>query len=451
MTSFSTEGLSDPDSWFKDRFYQALHRTIDSHPPLCYGILDETPDREAVFLRLPVVHRDDVAEFCGQGVSEEPADDDDLAIRRLLERSHARLLLEGHRKPAWRAVVFKHGGFWNSGSDIPKTQRVSIAFLANHAIADGLSHINFHRSWLHFFNNPEARVCVWPYNVPRDLRCPILLEDVVDLQSTDENDKSSINYGSPSLWSGSDMFLPSVEEYESGVRFITIPAAHISNIVNFTRSQKVTLTGIIHGLVVAFLSKYVPPGHEFLAVTPYSMRQVSKVSEEEICNHASGLVHEFAGPLVSALRATQENTSEELNLMTEVARIFQKDMTAELLRSPKNNAWAGMFGVKDWYSQSRAQLGKKRPLTYELSSFGNLKVVDVAEDTEKNALKLEKMIVSQCGSVTGPVFCCNCISIAGGPITVSLTWQKGSLEEKMIDGMAAYLERRLLAGFGDGI
>jgi len=125
-------------------------------------------------------------------------------------------------------------------------------------------------------------------------------------------------------------------------------------------------------------------------------------------------------------------------------------MAAELKRSPKNNAWAGMFGVKDWYSQSKSQLGKKRPLTYELSNFGNLKVISVPEsprDPESPILKLEKMLVSQCGSVTGPVFCCNCISIADGPLTATLTWQKGSIEEKMVDDMARYLSRKLLAGF----
>ena len=57
-----------------------------------------------------------------------------------------------------------------------------------------------------------------------------------------------------------------------------------------------------------------------------------------------------------------------------------------------------MFEVSDWYSQSRAQLGKKRPLTYELSNFGNLKVLDSRQDPEDAVLKLERMLVSQCGS-----------------------------------------------------
>ena len=57
-----------------------------------------------------------------------------------------------------------------------------------------------------------------------------------------------------------------------------------------------------------------------------------------------------------------------------------------------------MFEVSDWYSQSRAQLGKKRPLTYELSNFGNLEVLGSKQGPQDSALKLERMLVSQCGS-----------------------------------------------------
>lgn len=334
ILSFPTEKLPDPDTWFKDRFYQALYKTVEAHPSLCYGIVDQTADREAVFLRLKTVQRDDVVEFLGQDSAITNIKRDDLAVANLLETIHARILGDGQQKPAWRVVVLKHGSQWNSGTNA-KSQRVSIGFFANHAIADGLSHINFHRTLLHFCKTSLTEECKWPYNVPRDLRTPILLEEVVDLRITDENDKSNINYFSPSIWSGANMFLPSVEDYESGLRFITVPQAEVKKVVDFCRSRKITLTGMLHGLLVAFLSKHVPEGHEFLAVTPYSMRSVSKVSDDEICNHASGLVHEFTKTLVSSLRSTRENSAEELDLIVEVGRIFGSDMTAELKRCPK--------------------------------------------------------------------------------------------------------------------
>lgn len=442
VVSFPITGLPNTDTWFKEKFYRALYQTINAHPSLCYGIVDQTPEKEAHFLRLTEIQRDDVAEFYGQD-AEDPADDD-LAITKLLEKSHSRRLLEGHRYPAWRAVVFKHGNQWDSGKNTA-IQRISIAFLANHAIADGLSHISFHRSLLHFFSQAETEDCTWPLRVPRDLRSPILLEHAVDLLSRDENDKVEINYMSPTVWSGENMFLNSVEDYESGLRFITVHQDHIGKLLKFCRGHKMTLTGLLHGLLVTFLARSVPAGSSFLAVTPYSMRHISKVSEEEICNHAGGMVHEFPQNLAAELRNSKENSTEELELIVKTSAIFHKDMAAELARSPKNNVWAAMFGVKDWYAPSLRQLGKKRALTYELSNFGNLKILD--SKGLEGPLKLEKMLVSQCGSVTGPVFGCNSISIAGGPMTITFTWQKGSMDEKLVEDMAAYLKGRMKEGF----
>jgi hypothetical protein len=53
----------------------------------------------------------------------------------------------------------------------------------------------------------------------------------------------------------------------------------------------------------------------------------------------------------------------------------------------------------------------------------------------------------RCGSVTGPGFGFNSISIPGGPLTITLTWQKGVVEEQFMDRFATYLSRRLMLDF----
>lgn len=449
VCTYSTNGLANPDDWFMDRFAHALHRTVRYHPSLCYGIIDQTPDTEAHFLRLQSVFKEDVVEFCGQSPEEAQHDDDDSISTKLLERSNTEILLEGHRKPPWRLVVLKHGGQWESKSQQIRNsvQKLSIVFFANHAIADGLSHTNFLRSLFHFFNIPQVEELSWPYQVPRDLRCPILLEDVVDLQSKDENDSAQTNSNITNVWTGPNIFLPSTEEYESGVRLVSIPRAQLDMALQFCRSCKITLTGLLHGLLVTFLSREITPSHMFRADTPYSMRYITKVADDEICNHASALITDFPESLVNVIRNTAANSSQELEAVIGIAKDYRRDMAAEISRSPKNNLWASMFGIEDWYGPSLGQLGKKRGLTYELSNFGNVKVVDSAE-AENSPLRLEKVFVSQCGSVTGPLFGCNSVSIPGGPLTITLVWQKGAMEEHILTDMAKYLTERLLAGFG---
>jgi hypothetical protein len=415
--------------------------------------VDQIADKEAVFVRLPAVYQEDVAEFRGQDSEYPSCEDVDQAIEDLLSEWHATILADGSRKPAWRVVIFKHGSRWDGGRQMENrsTQKVSIAFLGNHAIADGISHVNFHRTLFYYFNKEQREDCIWPYTVPADLRTPALLEDAVDLLSIDEEDKCQINYDTTYLWSGERVFLPSPEEYESGLRIITVPLLDVQRLRDFCKGNRISLTGFLHGLIVTFLSRTVPPGHGFRAVTPYSMRHISNARDDEICNHVSALVNDFPEPLAATIHKSAKYSDQELQLILQVARNFHQDMKAELDRSPRNNVWAGMFGDIDWYAQAKGQLGQRRALTYELSNVGNQNMFQSPELQANSLLKLEKAVISQCGSVTGPVIAVNCISTLGGPLTATLAWQKGSCEESLIDSMVVDLHRRLTGGFGDRV
>ncbi|TVY23471.1 Acyl-CoA ligase [Lachnellula hyalina] len=442
--SYSTAGISDPDSWFTDRFDQALYRTVQHHPSLCYGIIDQAPEKEAHFLRLPAIHRDDVVEFCGQSPKYE-TEDEDSVLARLLEKFHVRRLFEGHRIPAWRIVIFKHGGEWGSkSSDPPPRQKISFAFLANHGLADGLSLANFFNTFFRFFNNAQTEPTHWPFTVPEDFKAAVPLEKTCDLAARDEND-IGLNFDpNAKIWSGADMFLTSIEDYGTGVRLVSIPHAPLSNALQLCKKHKISLTGLLNSLLLIYLSKAAPSDHGFRSIIPYSMRHVTRATHDEILNHASGLVCEYSESIVSEMRSSTENSTEELDLIVKLGLECRQKLTAELVRCPKNNLMAGMIGVDDWYSSSKRQLGQKRALTFGISNLG---VVGGVEDVAENAiLRLEKMVISQCGSVTGPVFGFNSASIPGGPLAITLTWQKGVVEEKFFDEMAKYLSRRLMSG-----
>ncbi|CZT50810.1 uncharacterized protein RSE6_11865 [Rhynchosporium secalis] len=132
---------------------------------LCFGIADETPKQEAMFLRLPAVHRDDVVDLSGQDPEDPSGLDDDLAVENL---------------------------------------------------------------------------------VPRDLRYSTLLEEAVDLQSTDESDKSGINQEKT-------QFSPR----SLGLQFMKIPQ-DLGSVINFARSRKITLTGLV-SWATGYISSKIPP------------------------------------------------------------------------------------------------------------------------------------------------------------------------------------------------
>ena len=50
--------------------------------------------------------------------------------------------------------------------------------------------------------------------------------------------------------------------------------------------------------------------------------------------------------------------------------------------------------------------------------------------------ELEKFVFTQGGMATGPPIGCNCVSIDGGPLVISFTWQDGAVSNDLIKNMA---------------
>lgn len=82
----------------------------------------------------------------------------------------------------------------------------------------------------------------------------------------------------------------------------------------------------------------------------------------------------------------------------------------------------------------------KRSTTYEISNIG---LVKRAQATERESVRLEKLVFTQCGNVWGEALGCGVISLADGPLVVSLHWQDGAMEEEAVRGLSEYLARRL--------
>ena len=59
-------------------------------------------------------------------------------------------------------------------------------------------------------------------------------------------------------------------------------------------------------------------------------------------------------------------------------------------------------------------------------------------------MRLEKLVFTQCGMPAGPAIGCSVVSVGGGPLVVSLHWQEGAVEERLLNEMKEYLERKLL-------
>jgi hypothetical protein len=126
------------------------------------------------------------------------------------------------------------------------------------------------------------------------------------------------------VWSGSNMFLDSIDEYESRVRLVSITQVPLNNALRLCKMHNITLTGLLNGLLVIYLAKATPARHSFRAIVPYSMRHVTKAADDEMCNHASGMLSEYPESLVAELRNLTENSAQALELIVKLAHEFAR-------------------------------------------------------------------------------------------------------------------------------
>jgi hypothetical protein len=165
------------------------------------------------------------------------------------------------------------------------------------------------------------------------------------------------------------------------IKCITIPTLQLNNILKICHRLEITLTGLLHSLIVIFLSRSIPEAQGFRATTPYSMRRFTKLSEDEIANHILWISTSWPEALLTSSRTVSENSPAEEELVTKIAKLYQVQMAAEFARAPKYGADAsiGISRIGDFDRFCEEGMRGRRGYTYELSNIG---AVDMMEGDE---------------------------------------------------------------------
>ena len=431
----------------EDRLIQllkpALKRTIDRHPSLSYGLIEDTNVSEAHFIRQEAIKWEDVAEFHVNLLKNRNPGDEDIVLSRVLDLGHEHLWKYQTARPAWKILVIRQGSECSNNS-----LKFDIIFLCHHALGDGLSGAAFHKTLLHYLQDSSTLPSLddeWPAIILPTIGKPFPVEQSLHFPSVDRTeitkDPSTNHTGSFSPWTGRAPSLPSIDTVRTLFHIVTIPEAQVKNILQTCRRLPATLTGLLHSLIIIYLSRALHDAQGFRAVTPYSMRRFTQLSPDEIANHISYLTTAFREPLLTAARQASNVTDEE-NVISQIANQVQTEITDELLRVPTEGSKAliEISRIKDLNRFCEDGMMSKRGYTYELSNIG---AVQLPED-KTNEINLERLVFTQCAMVAGPAFGCSVVSVRGGPMTISLHWQEGIVDKKLMDGMRKFLERRLL-------
>ncbi|CAJ0546457.1 Ff.00g010840.m01.CDS01 [Fusarium sp. VM40] len=392
-----------------------------------------------MFEQLRRIDQEDVLEIIPGQQSVAP----DRALSEVLGKFHTNLWLPG--KPAWKAIVVEY-----LAEGLNTVPRLDLAFFAHHAIADGLSGIAFHTSLmenLKFVPDPSLS-SNWPLELDESQKIPPAVEECMDISPCKCAICDTQKVTTPAVWAGGNISSIPVIGFQSRVHIITVPQEGLSSLLQRCKRAKATLTGLLHAYICialrhALTNNRMIQGSEqgFQSVTPFQIRQHTGALESEILNHVSYLTTYV--PHTELDRAvTHEGLSEsDAKGISELARFFSHDLVNKVKAFPHGSNMAGQLSqIEDPLQQCQSQSGQKRQYTYELSNLGSTSSI---MPPEGSGIRLERLAFTQCGFVAGPALGFNCVSVKGGPLTLSITWQTGIVLESVVERVAKELEVRL--------
>ncbi|KAM5345641.1 hypothetical protein ACJ41O_011502 [Fusarium nematophilum] len=420
----------------------SLQATVRQHPGLLYGVSNEVKDGIPLYTQLSQIDRQDVLEIIdsrdvGLTIGESNGETADSMLSHILGQKHADAWPDN--KPAWKVILLEH--IHSGGSDHVALARLDVAFFAHHAIADGLSGVAFHASLMDNFPSISASLSPpsWPMALNEMRPVPAAVEECVDcLSCTCAVCSSSPSTCDQRVWAGTAMSRVPMVDFRSMVRIVAISARNLSVVLQKCKRSGITLTGLLHAVICTSLCRVIKeevPG--FRAVTPFSVRRHTKASNGDVVNHVSFLTSYVGGTQLSRVKGCEGGSAAEEQHITQMARSIGSDMAAKVKQFPHDGMATQLSRIQDLMSHCRCQGGRARQHTYELSNLGSSS--DVVPPDDSN-LALEKLVFTQCGMGAGPAIGFNCVSTRGGPLTISITWQEGVVEESLIERVSRDLE-----------
>ncbi|KAG8352434.1 hypothetical protein FVEN_g9493 [Fusarium venenatum] len=421
----------------------SLQATIRQHPGLCYGISDELREEIPLFTHLRTIDLRDVLEVLPSQRYNVP----DTTMSEVLGRFHANLWCPD--KPAWKVIVIEHL-IDGPSTGLGTLSRLDIAFFAHHAIADGLSCIAFHSSLMDNLQLSLELVLParWPLRLDETLSIPPTVEECMDIapcRCITCNGQSNLTQP---VWAGGDISTTPQTNFESRVRIITFLPEAVCRILRKCKLARVTLTGLLHAYICTSLQRALKKEGinedttlGFRSVTPFQIRKHTGVSDKDILNHISYLTTYIPHDELDKTVACDANSDSEEKHIVELARFFSDDIVTKVKQFPHGNNMAGQLGqIRDTFQYCKSQGGQKRQYTYELSNLGSIPNMSLPE---RSGIKIEKLVFTQCGFIAGPALGFNCVSVKGGPLTLSVTWQGGIVQESIIESVIDELETRI--------
>ncbi|PTB67719.1 hypothetical protein BBK36DRAFT_3727 [Trichoderma citrinoviride] len=357
-------------------------------------------------------------------------------------------------RPPWRITILRPSG------DVPELQDIEDVFFAfHHALMDGTSGRLFHEMLLaapsyQSSTSPSPAEAEPVLSFPEPPSLPESQEQGVDFTL-------SWSYTLRTLWTelGPSFLRPAKQpiwnaipmdfslSYKTRVKVVSYPPEQLSALLSACRSHSVTLTALLHSLILTSLAKRIPSPSSapaFAAATPVSLRPYLSPAKSDPAHASSlrclvtGCTHHFSPEAVSALRAAQDDADAATTttaLIWKNAQGVKAELAAKLDTLPADDVMGLLKYINDWFAFWRGRDGKPRADSWEVSNIGVLKNPSPPRDDDQ-VPRATRLLFTNGAMVAGPPMGINVASLAGSEFTIGLSWQDKVVEDELMEQLA---------------
>jgi hypothetical protein len=396
---------------------------INRHPILSAIPIDED-SAHPYFARLPSINLGEAVTFI---IRRNPlqGNEADVELDALLQNQHNLPFKARYGEmPFWRLIILMNPR--------PMTGNGIIEFTASlifhHALGDGGSGMIFHKHFLSdlLSNSPPPTITAIPSpNSPVPPNLELLHPASIPLSTPTQT--------LAGLWSGNKICTPTTSQFQS----LTIPASTTKAFLAECRANRTTITAAIPVLIASALSSILPNQYtDFEASIPVNLRRFLPESLTSM---------EPMGVFVDAFPQyyRRENLIEGFSWDEAIRSKAMSDAYLRTAHSHSNIAKLGK--VPDMREFFLSKMGKERGSSFNVSNLGSLGfgVGDVDGRESKNGWKMGRMVLSHSASVTGSAFSTGLVTGPDGCLVFGFVWQKGAVENEVIESVAENVRREI--------
>ncbi|OTA01875.1 hypothetical protein A9Z42_0022100 [Trichoderma parareesei] len=451
-------------------FLAALSHIVRHQPMLRVGIAADDSN-DAHFTHIPSIDlRDHVSVTLVPCQSAQEYED---RVAQQQGWEHDQKFANIAERPPWRITILR------PSSDVPELQGIEDVFFAfHHSIMDGTSGRLFHEMLLAApsYQRPTtaaegAEAAAAAAEEEPILSFPDPPPSLPESQEQGVDFTLSWSYTLRTLWTelGPSFLKPAKQPiwnaipidlslpYRTRVKTIDYSPEQLSQLLSACRSRSVTLTALLHSLVLTSLAKRIPSPEAapaFAAATPLSMRPYLSPAKSDPAHASSlrclvaGCSHEFSPETVSAIRRA-EDADVVNSLIWTIAQHVKAELAQKLAKIPQDDVMGLLKYISDWFAFWRGRDGKQRADSWEISNIGVLKNAprDNAQGQEREDKKQQqqeeagmpratRLLFTNGAMVAGPPMGINVASVEGSVFTIGLSWQDRVVEDELMEQLA---------------